>query len=95
VEIRVIRVRNFSRFYIRRSSERSRQFEIVYHNALADALEHFLDELNVHRMGLVIVLSLFVRKQQVQGDLVSLIDNRPMAGGHSTDMKTQHARNGP
>lgn len=45
-------------------------------------------------MELVIVLGFFVWENEVEGDLVALVNNGPMAGNHSADMKSEEARDG-
>jgi hypothetical protein len=44
-------------------------------------------------MGLVIVLRFFVGEHEVKGNLVSLIDHGPVAGGHFAGVKMQNTRN--
>jgi hypothetical protein len=45
-------------------------------------------------MSLVIVLRLLVWKNEVERDLIGLIHNRAMAGGHFADMEMQDTGNG-
>jgi hypothetical protein len=74
----------------------------VGHAALLEVVDHDLcpkplalfDELQVQRMSLISVLSLFRLKLDVQADLVTLINHRAMAGNHLTGMKIDNARNG-
>lgn len=45
-------------------------------------------------MDLISVLRFFVRKNNVQRHLITLIDHGPVARAHFADMKMKHARNG-
>jgi len=65
--------------------------KIIHHHFLARFLKDSFDKLNMHRMDLVIVLGFLVGKDQIQGDLVGLVYDRPMAGGHLSDMVMQYA----
>jgi hypothetical protein len=68
-------------------------FKIVHDHLLAGALEDAFDEFDVQRMDLVVVLGFLVRKDDVQRDLVRLVNDRTMAGGHLPDMEMQGAGN--
>ncbi len=57
----------------------------------ADAFEDCFDELNVQGVQLIIVLRFLVGKNQIKGDLIRLVDNRPVAGHHGADVKMEHA----
>jgi hypothetical protein len=46
-------------------------------------------------MGLVIVLSLLVGKNQVQGNLVRLVNYRAVAGRHFANVEVKHSGNLP
>jgi len=46
-------------------------------------------------MRLVVVLRFLIGENEIKSDLVSLIDNGPMAGGHFAGMEMQHAGNRP
>ena len=66
-------------------------FEIVNDHALAIRFEDFLDEIDVHWMHLIVVLSFFVAEHNVQGDLIGLIDYGAMAWSHFADMKVNNS----
>jgi hypothetical protein len=53
----------------------------------------FLDKLQMHRMILIFILSLFRLELDVQRDLVSLIHHCAMAGYHFASVKLNNARN--
>lgn len=53
--------------------------KIVHHDLLAGLLEDTVNELQVQRVSLVIVLYFLIGEDDVEGDLVRLIDDRAMA----------------
>ena len=67
--------------------------EIVHHDFCANALEHFLNEIDVRRMHLVIVLRFLVREDQIESDLIGLIDHRSVARRHSANVIVKNAGN--
>ncbi len=71
-----------------------RLFKIVNYNPFAGLFEDAVEEFDVQRVGLIIVLRFFVGKDDVERDLVGLIDDRAGAGGHFPGVKMQAARNG-
>ena len=77
-----------------RRTNRPESFEVVNNTARAVWLERLLDKFQMHGMDLVIILHLFVGKDQIQCHLIRLIDNRSVAGGHFPDVKALHARDG-
>lgn len=68
--------------------------EVVDDHFFADSLEDFFDELKVQRMNLIVVLNFFVGEDDVEGDLVALIDNGSLAGGHFAGVEVEGSRNG-
>jgi hypothetical protein len=66
--------------------------EIVNDDFLADGLENFLDEFDVTRVILVIVLRFFVAEDDVEGDLVGLVDDGAVALCGAADMEMEDAR---
>ncbi len=68
--------------------------KIVNDAAAADFLEHFLDEFDVHRMDLVVILGFFVIEYQVQGGLITLVHDGAMAFHHAAYVEVLHAGNG-
>src|SRR5262245_23886262 len=56
--------------------------EIVNHHSLTNALKNSLYEIHMHRMHLVIILSLLAWEHQVESDLISLVHDRTMAADH-------------
>jgi hypothetical protein len=71
-----------------------RLLEIVNGDLFADAFENLLNEINVQRMHLIIVLRLLGRENEIERDLIGLIHDGAMAANHFADVKLQHARNG-
>ena len=69
--------------------------EVVNQRPLAVRLEGLFHELEMPRVHLVVVLLLLRLEDQIQGDLITLIDDVAMAFDHSSDMKAEHARNRP
>ena len=67
-------------------------FKIVNHNFLHQRFHIFLNEFQMLRMHLIILLSFLVRKDQIQSDLISLIHHRAPAGRHFANVKMEHAR---
>jgi hypothetical protein len=56
--------------------------KVVNNDLLANRIESFLDELLMEGMILIIVLGLFVLKDDVQSNLVALIDDGPVTSYH-------------
>jgi hypothetical protein len=52
------------------------------------------DELQMLRVILIFVLHPFRLKVEIQGDLITLIDHRPMASCHFAGVEAHHAWNG-
>jgi hypothetical protein len=69
-------------------------FKIVNQDPLASLLEDAIEEFDMQRVGLILVLRFLVGKDDVERDLVGLIDDRAGAGGHFPGVKMQAARNG-
>lgn len=68
-------------------------FKIINQGPVAVGLEDLLHKFEMLRVNLVIVLGLFVLKDQVQSHLVGLVHHRTMAGTHPAHMKMQNAWN--
>ena len=62
-------------------------FEIVNDATLANLFKHLFDEFNMHGMDLIVVLGLFVFKNQVECRLVGLFNHWTVASDHSANMK--------
>ena len=73
-------------------TERQDLFEVVNDDLFADLFEHLFDELDMQRMGLIIVLRFLVGKNQIKRYLVGLVDDGSMAVGHFADVELEHAR---
>ena len=54
-------------------------------------LKWFLDEFDVERVDLVIVLDFFIWENEVERDLVALVHDGAVAGHHLADVKALHA----
>ena len=66
--------------------------KIVNDHFLADRFENFLDELQMQRVLLVVVLRFIAVEDNVERHLLGLVHHRPMAPGHLADMKMNNAR---
>jgi hypothetical protein len=68
--------------------------EIIDDDFFADPGEDAFDEGDVAGMGLVGVLRFLVRKNQIESDLVRLVHDRAVAGGHFADVVVHYAWDG-
>ena len=66
--------------------------EVVNDHLLSDRFEDFLDELQMQRVHLVIVLRLFAGEHDIERDLIRLVHHWAMARYHLADMKMNDAR---
>ena len=69
-------------------------FKVVDDAAIADFFEDLLDEFDVLRMDLVVVLGLLGGEDEVEGDLVGLVNDGAVAFDHAADVEFLHARDG-
>lgn len=67
--------------------------KIVNYNPPRQGLGCFLRKLHVLRVDLIIVLRLLVQKHNIERDLVRLINDRAMAGGHFANVEIENAGN--
>ena len=66
--------------------------KVVNDYLFADRFEDFLDELQMKRVHLVIVLRMFTVEYDIECHLIGLVHDRTLASSHLTDMKMNNSR---
>jgi hypothetical protein len=64
----------------------------VVHDDLRPEVTAVLDELHVLGMDLIVVLSLLVGEDEVEGDLIGLVDDGAVAADHLAHVELEHPR---